>query len=108
MVVPQELWSLRADLLSALDRLDKLIAATKPAPDYGLAGLDRTVAIETVLRQAGRPMRPVEIWARLQEHGRTSDPKMEVQVTTYDLWKRGRIEKVSRGLYAAKTADGPR
>ena len=47
-------------------------------------------------------MRPVEIWADLQTSGRRSDPKMEVQVTTYDLWKRGRIDKVGRGLYTTK------
>jgi len=64
--------------------------------------LDRTVAIETVLRRRGVAMRPVEIWADLQTSGRRSDPKMEVQVTTYDLWKRGRIDKVGRGLYTTK------
>lgn len=100
----ESLLRLRADLSAALNRLDKLIAEARPATDTNFAGLDRTVAIERVLRQADGPLRPVEIWARLQEHGRTSDPKMEVQVTTYDLWKRGRIGKVERGLYVAKQA----
>ena len=46
-------------------------------------------------------MRPVQIWAELQKLGR-EDPKMEVQVTTYDLWQRGRIDRVGRGLYVTK------
>ncbi len=49
-------------------------------------------------------MRPVEIWAELRRLGRENDPKMEVQVTTYDLWRRGRIAKDGRGQYRAKGA----
>jgi hypothetical protein len=64
--------------------------------------MDRTKAIEAVLARNGTPMRPIEIWAELRRVGRDDDPKMEVQVTTYDLWKRGRIEKVSRGQYKSK------
>jgi len=49
-------------------------------------------------------MRPIEIWARLREAGR-DDPKMEVQVTTFDLWQRDRIAKVARGQYKSKMSE---
>lgn len=62
--------------------------------------LPRTKAIEWVLQRRTEPMRPVESWAELQAFGR-ADPKMEIQVTTYDLWERQRIGKVSRGLDVA-------
>jgi hypothetical protein len=32
------------------------------------------------------------------------DPKMEVQVTTFDLRQRGRIGKISRGQYVSKSS----
>lgn len=48
-------------------------------------------------------MRPVEIWAELQRRGRKDDSKMEVQVTTFDLWQRDRIGKIGRGQYIAKS-----
>ena len=41
-------------------------------------------------------MSPVEIWAYMQAAGRM-EPKMEIQVTTYDLWKRRRIDHPSVG-----------
>jgi hypothetical protein len=63
--------------------------------------LARTEAIEAVLDASGVPMSPVGIWADLRA-ARRDDPKMEVQVTTYDLWRRGRIDKVGRGLYVSK------
>ena len=98
-----ELIVLRSELNSATTRLDRLISSLQgdglPAGD--LAGLPRTVAIERVLTSSERPMRPVEIWAELRRAGRIDDPKMEVQVTTYDLWQRGRIGKVGRGQYVA-------
>lgn len=78
----------------------RLTPAAVPADQERLRGLPRTRAIEAVLVSSGRALRPVEIWAALQEAGR-EDPKMEVQVTTFDLWKRGRIGKVGRGLYTA-------
>lgn len=105
VVTREDLLALRSDLAAALDRVDRLLSAgaVTPADDgVDLLRLDRTVAIETVLKRRGVAMRPVEIWADLQAAGRKSDPKMEVQVTTYDLWKRGRIDKIGRGQYKAK------
>jgi hypothetical protein len=55
--------------------------------------MHRTNAIEAVLAHNGGVMRPVQIWAELRRLGR-GDPQMEVQVATFDLWKRGRIDKV--------------
>ena len=107
MTTTQDLLALRADLTSALNRVDQLLDASSPTrPDdhIDMLTLDRTVAIETVLRRRGTVMRPVEIWADLRDSGRRNDPKMEVQVTTYDLWQRGRIDRVGRGQYKAKSA----
>lgn len=75
--------------------------SAKGTAPLALADLPRTEAIEAVLQAAGEALSPVGIWARLKAAGR-NDPKMEVQVTTYDLWRRGRIDKVGRGRYVAK------
>ena len=105
MTLTDDLLAIRTDLAAALNRVDRLLGQ-HPEPDAedgaDMLHLDRTVAIETVLRRRGAPMRPVEIWADLRATGRSNDPKMEVQVTTYDLWKRGRIDKVGRGQYVTK------
>src|SRR5690348_16278648 len=100
-----ELQGIRSDLLAVLDRVDSAIAAAGPVLDFAvdITGLERTKAIEWVLDQRGEVMRPVEIWAELTRLGR-NDPKMEVQVTTFDLWQRGRIGKIGRGQYIAKSA----
>jgi hypothetical protein len=97
----EELTALRDALEDALRRANRLLQGGQAPADPAFAGLPRTQAIEAVLRESGQPMRPVEIWARLRAVGR-DDPKMEVQVTTFDLWKRGRIAKVSRGQYQSK------
>lgn len=103
MELSNELVELRTDLAAAMARLDRIleIGGAEPSHTHELVALDRTVAIERVLAASEGPMRPVEIWEGLRRAGRTNDPKMEVQVTTYDLWKRGRIGKVGRGLYTA-------
>jgi len=62
----------------------------------------RTVAIERVLRAHDGPVRPIEIWSALRCAGR-NDPKMEVQVTTFDLWERGRIGKVGQRSVRRRT-----
>lgn len=105
MGVAEELLALRNTLTTAVGQVDALLGAHSAAdgPGEDLTGLDRTVAIERVLEERGAPMRPVEIWAALQRAGRSGDPKMEVQVTTYDLWKRDRIDKVGRGQYVTRT-----
>ncbi|MEQ7008339.1 hypothetical protein ABN028_19380 [Actinopolymorpha sp. B17G11] len=100
----EDLQAIKAELATTLARLERLIGDMGSAGDEtaDVASLERTRAIEWVLERHGQPMRPIEIWSELQALGR-NDPKMEVQVTTYDLWKRERIEKVSRGLYRALT-----
>ena len=106
--VTEELLAIRDALASAAERVDRLLAArpTDSGLVKDLTGLYRTVAIERVLASSQGPMRPVEIWAELRRAGRSSDPKMEVQVTTYDLWKRGRIGKLGRGAYVALPREG--
>jgi len=99
--------AIRSDIAATLTRIDTLIAGLSERhdePDPRVVDLDRTKAIEAVLAQHGGPMRPVEIWAELRRLGRENDPKMEVQVTTYDLWRRGRISKDGRGQYRARRA----
>jgi hypothetical protein len=101
----RELLAIRAQVVSVLDRLDRLIWESQGhslSDTEHVKSLERTKAIEWVLRQSGGPMRPVQIWAELQSLGR-DDSKMEVQVTTHDLWQRGRIDRVGRGLYASKS-----
>ena len=106
MTVLDELQTIRIDITAALTRVDELLASMRQehpgagSPSVDVTALPRTRAIEWALVQQGAPLRPVEIWAALRAAGR-DDPKMEVQVTTYDLWQRGRIEKVERGLYRA-------
>lgn len=104
MTALSELQGIRSDLLAALGRVDNAIAAADPVPRRGIdiTGLERTKAIEWVLARKNGPMRPVEIWAELNRLGR-NDPKMEVQVTTFDLWHRDRIGKIGRGQYITKS-----
>lgn len=104
MTIVANLQALRSDLLAALERVELLLELFAPKPatsEDDLVRFERTKAIERVLADRGRPMRPIEIWAELRRSGR-DDPKMEVQVTTNDLWHRGRIDRLSRGLYSAK------
>jgi hypothetical protein len=103
-VVSDDLLSLRDALEVALRRANGLLqdAETKTARTArSVVDLPRTQAIEAILRESGEAMRPVEVWAKLREAGR-DDPKMEVQVTTFDLWRRGRIAKLGRGQYKSK------
>lgn len=106
MTITEDLRALRVDAVRLLTELDRLIAASSEPASSGvdITGLQRTKAIEWVLEETGETMRPVEIWKVLQNHDR-SDPKMEVQVTTFDLAERNRIEKVGRGQYRAWQRD---
>ena len=109
MTSPDPLAAVRSDLTAALARIDDLLAGAQTesdASDSSLIDLPRTKAIEAVLSANGTAMRPVEIWKALQDAGRT-DPKMEVQVTTFDLCKRGRIGKLGRGIYIALGEPAP-
>lgn len=104
MTAVADLRAIRSDLLAALERVDGLIRAADdrvPGPPPAVIDLPRTKAIEWVLARSDEAMRPVEIWAELRALGR-DDPKMEIQVTTFDLWQRGRIGKIGRGQYIAK------
>lgn len=100
----QELRVIRGDLIAVIRRLDSLIEATNDSKPYkadDLVSMERTKAIERVLEDHGGTMRPVQIWAALTAAGR-NDPKMQVQATTFDLWRRGRIIKEGRGQYRAQ------
>jgi hypothetical protein len=99
-----DLSDLRDTLEAALRQANRIVEGTGVQTTQAarpIADLPRTQAIEAVLRESGEAMRPIEIWARLREEGR-DDPKMEVQVTTFDLWQRNRIAKVARGQYKSK------
>lgn len=103
-----DLLAIRDALEGALRRANRLLQGAEPqgAPTpRPIVELPRTPAIEAVLRESGTAMRPVEIWAKLREAGR-DDPKMEVQVTTFDLWQRDRIAKLARGQYKTKMEGG--
>lgn len=112
MAAVEELQELRTGLSVALARVERLIergSAPPAAADNGaldVMNLPRTKAIEWALVHQGRPMRPVEIWSALQAVGR-NDPKTEIQVTTYDLWQRGRIDRIGRGVYRAAPSIQP-
>ncbi len=104
MGLAEELTTIRSQLAAALMTVDRLLEGQTPRPpgdSEHVQSLPRTQAIEWTLRRRGEAMRPVEIWAELQKYGR-NDPKMEIQVTTYDLWERRRIGKVGRGQYVAE------
>lgn len=99
-----DLLALRDALAAALHRANRLLQLANPQTAEtarSIVDLPRTRAIEAILRHSGEAMRPVEIWAKLHEAGR-DDPKMEVQVTTFDLWQRDRIAKLARGQYMSK------
>jgi hypothetical protein len=97
--IRKELEALRDQLQLGLATVERLIAG-RPEADQRVIHLPRTGAIVWVLDLDGLPMSPVEITRRLRELGR-NDPASEVSVTTYDLWKQGRITKLSRGVYCS-------
>jgi hypothetical protein len=103
-----ELRAIRSDLITLVRRVDSLIESankSKPPTVLDLISMERTRAIEWVLEDNGGIMRPIQIWSALVAAGR-NDPKMEVQVTTFDLWKRGRIAKEGRGEYKRRPKSG--
>jgi hypothetical protein len=99
--------SIRTGLLRVLKELDGLIETIEPPqsdePDQ-FPDMPRTRAIEYVLAQHGRPMKPIEIWGELQRLGR-DDPKSDVSITAYDLAERGRISRLGHGLYSSAGDD---
>jgi hypothetical protein len=64
-------------------------------PDF-FAGMSRTQAIVTVLREAGRPMSPSEIVTELNQRGRSDGPKV-VSASLAHLQKQGKVRSESRG-----------
>lgn len=76
--------------------LSSLEEETPTDPDY--ENLGRIEAILKTLKAQAIPMTPVQIWSALQASGFT-DQKNLIQVTTYQLWRRGRVAKLGRGLY---------
>jgi hypothetical protein len=82
-------------------QLDRILSELEDAPppvETGCSTLPRTEAIVHVLRTRAIPMTPVEIWQALLNSG-SRDEKNLIQVTTYGLWRRGRLVKLGRGLY---------
>jgi hypothetical protein len=105
MTVADDLQAVRTELMTVLGRVERLIATCAETGGQSakrdLASIPyRTEAIERVLEDNGGDMSPVEIWKVLTAAGR-DDPKMEIQVTTNDLWHRGRIDRIARGRYKA-------
>jgi hypothetical protein len=97
--IRRELEALRDQLQLGLTTVEQLLAGP-PQVDQRVINLYRTEAIIWVLDHDKLPMSPVQITRRLHELGR-NDPQSEVQVTTYDLWKQGRLTKLSRGVYCS-------
>ena len=104
MTLADDLQAIRTDLMTVLGRVEQLIDVSTETGDHpskiDLTSIPRTEAIEHVLEDHGGDMGPVEIWKVLRAAGR-NDPKMQVQVTTNDLWHRGRIDRIAPGRYKA-------
>ena len=103
-----ELRTIRAALASALQKIDRLIrrsnndSSTLTPED--VRELSMAKAIVWVLEDSAEAMSPVQIWETLRAVGR-QDRKDSVSVSTYDLAKAGRIERVDRGLYRRNLED---
>jgi len=69
-----------------------------PSIDPPLEGVARTEAILHILDTHAGPLAPVEIWRSLRNAGYLDD-KTLVRVTTYELWRRGRLVKVGEAQY---------
>ena len=96
----RELESLLAQLKESQAIIEHLLAGPEVA-DARVVNLHRTEAIVWTLDHDRVPMSPTQIRRRMRELGRMNDPAMEVQTTTYDLWRQGRIAKISRGMYCS-------
>jgi hypothetical protein len=93
--------AMRRQLMRISGDLSKILAELEPHdtpvnPRY--QGLARTESIMQVLDAHEGPMTPVAIWRALAEAG-CNDEKNLVRVTTYQLWRRGRLVKLGRGMY---------
>jgi chromosome segregation ATPase len=65
-----------------------------------LRGIDRTEAIEQVLRSGKRLMSITDVWEALRAAGRPEPDRQVVASTLNFLHRRGRISKPRRGFYA--------
>jgi hypothetical protein len=90
---------LRDQLAESLAIVEQLLAGPREV-DRRVVSLSRTEAIIWTLDHDKVPMSPVQITQRLHEFGR-DDPSAEVQTTTFDLWRAGRIAKLERGVYCS-------
>ena len=95
----RELERLRDQLSDGLATVEQLLAGPREV-DQRVINLYRTEAIVWTLDHDMLPMSPAQITRRLRELGR-DDPSQEVQTTTFDLWRQGRITKLSRGVYCS-------
>lgn len=104
--IQAELAGLRAQR-NALDRAlrdvaDRDEAAARAASGVvtDLRGIDRTEAIEQVLRSGKRLMSITDVWEALRAAGRPEPDRQVVASTLNFLHRRGRISKPRRGFYA--------
>jgi chromosome segregation ATPase len=108
-----ELVRLQAELAGLRAQRNSLSRAVKEAADREEAGarlaagevpdlrrLDRTEAIEQVLRSARRLMSISDVWEALRAAGRPEPDRQVVASTLNFLHRRGRISKPRRGFYA--------
>jgi hypothetical protein len=104
MSTVHELRTIRADLASAIQKVDRLLRRSlrgvESLEPEDVRELSMAKAIEWTLANSREVMTPSEIWHSLQDLGRT-DRLDSVSVTTSDLATHGRIEKVARGKYRA-------
>jgi hypothetical protein len=99
-----ELRTIRADLASALQKVDRLLRRSLQGVESlgpeDVRELSMARAIEWTLANSREIMTPAGIWQSLRELGRT-DRFDSLSVTTSDLASKGRVEKVARGKYRA-------
>jgi septal ring factor EnvC (AmiA/AmiB activator) len=83
----------------AADR-DEAAARVASGAVTDLRGVDRTEAIEHVLRAGKRLMSITDVWEALRAAGRPEPDRQVVASTLNFLHRRGRISKPRRGFYA--------
>lgn len=91
--------ALAADLVVVDDRASADSVATAEMPSLRM--LDRTDAIVEVLRVSERTLTIQEVWDGLKAGGRTERNYQVIASTLNFLHRNGRINKASRGRYAA-------
>lgn len=75
--------------------------------DLGWQLMDRTKAIRRVLKEAGAPMKRMDLVKALNEHGRPHDTPENVSATLSYLKPLGQVRNPATGMWAfAEPADG--